>query len=121
MRVLQAQADGGSEPQYVPSEGRSVTLEHILPANPGTGWTGVKPEDAKANFNRLGNQALLAGSVNSRIGNAEYRVKKKALKASPFSLTKRVAKFSSWGIPEINQHQEYLSGLAVLAWPLRVK
>ena len=60
LRALQIQKDGGEEPQYIPSDGTAVTLEHIVPSKPGPDWKHIKPEDAKAMCNRLGNQVLLA-------------------------------------------------------------
>jgi hypothetical protein len=87
LRRLQMQKDGDVDQQYVPGEGQGITLEHILPVNPGPEWKHIKPDDAKANYNRLGNQALLSGMVNSKLGNVGFGEKKKALKESPFSLT----------------------------------
>ena len=88
LRRIQMEADGAIEPQYVPNDGKPVTLEHVLPQKPGSKWAHISQEEAKANYNRLGNQALLAGSVNSQIGNDEFKAKKAALTASPFSLTR---------------------------------
>jgi hypothetical protein len=120
LRVLQIQADGQGE-QYVPNSGKPVTLEHILPVKPGPEWAHIAPEDAKANYNRLGNLALLDGDCNSTIGNVGYETKKPALKSSPFSLTQEAAKYSQWTLNEIGYRQEHLADLAVKAWPLRVK
>jgi uncharacterized protein DUF262/uncharacterized protein DUF1524 len=119
LRVLQMQADGAINNQYVPNAGEQVTLEHILPVNPGPAWINISTEDAKANFNRLGNQALLDANVNSQLGNVGYDVKKPALAASPFSLTKEAALHQGWGPLEITNRQERLADLAALAWPLK--
>lgn len=118
LRRLQIQADGNHEPQYTPNEGTAVTLEHILPQRPGQEWQHIPPEVAKAQYNRLGNQALLAGSVNSRLGNVGFAVKKEALSVSPFSLTSQTAAKADWGLPEINERQAELAKFAVAAWPL---
>ena len=118
LRVLQMQADNKPEPEYVPNAGIAVTLEHILPQNPGPGWKHITPDEAKANYNRLGNQALLPGSVNSKIGNSEYSDKKAALQASGFSLTSEAAANTIWSIAEITARQQRLATLAVKAWPL---
>jgi hypothetical protein len=119
LRVLQMQADGSIDLQYVPNDGKPVTLEHILPVKPGPGWVHISTEDAKANYNRLGNQALLSGSVNSKLGNVDYAIKKPALLASPFSLTKEAAAPSDWSLHEIGERQKRLAELAVLAWPIK--
>lgn len=121
LRRLQITADGKDEPQYVPNDGKPVTLEHILPQKPGPEWNAISIEDAKANYNRLGNQALLAGSVNSKLGNVGFVTKKPALAQSPFSLTSSTAKSPDWGIKEISERQKQLADLAVKTWPLLVK
>jgi hypothetical protein len=116
LRRLQIVADGNKEPQYTPSADAGVTLEHILPQKPGADWK-LPPELMQALFNRLGNQALLSGSTNSRIGNADFATKIKALASSPFSLTNSVAKVSSWGEKEISDRQNTLAEFAKKAWP----
>jgi hypothetical protein len=118
LRALQMQSDGQSEPQYIPNDSSQVTLEHILPENPQDNWSHIPEDTAKAYYKRLGNQALLAGTVNSKLGNAGYAEKKQALAESPFSLTKEAAKFNSWGVDEITKRQERLAELAIKTWPL---
>ncbi len=118
LRRLQIQADGNNEPQYTPNDGKAVTLEHVLPQRPGQEWQYIVVEVAQANYNRIGNQALLAGSVNSRLGNIGFSAKKPALAASPFSLTAQIALEQRWDIQQILDRQEKLAELAVLAWPL---
>ncbi len=117
LRVLQMQEDGNMNTQYVPNAGAQVTLEHILPVKPGPEWINISTDDVRSNYNKLGNQALLDASVNSKLGSAGYDTKKPALGASPFGLTKNAAGYSQWGPTEIKQRQEYLADLAVLAWP----
>jgi len=121
LRTLQIVKDGKQEPMYVPSDAAAVTLEHILPVNPGSDWKHVSEEDGKAYYNRLGNQALLAGSVNSAIGNVGFHTKKKALGASPFSLTKSAANGNTWDVSRIIERQKKLALLGPKAWPLAVK
>jgi hypothetical protein len=119
LRVLQMQADGGINLQYVPNAGEPVTLEHILPVKPGPEWINISTEDARTNYNRLGNQALLAGSVNSKLGNVGYDTKKPALATSPFSLTKEASDRTGWSVYEIAERQKRLAELAVIAWPIK--
>lgn len=116
LRRLQIVADGDKEPQYTPSQDKDVTLEHVLPQNPGSDWK-LRQEQMQALYNRLGNQALLAGSVNSKLGNVGFAEKKKALAKSPFSLTSRIAEASEWGEKEISERQAILASHAKDAWP----
>jgi hypothetical protein len=120
LRVLQMQADSAMNNQYVPNDGKQVTLEHILPVNPGPAWINISTEDARVNYNRLGNQALLDGNVNSKLGNVGYDIKKPALAASPFTLTQEAAVHMQWGISEIADRQKRLADLAALAWPIKL-
>jgi Protein of unknown function DUF262/Protein of unknown function (DUF1524) len=118
LRALQRCKDGEPEPQYVPNPGSEITLEHILPSAAGVGWEHLSTEEKKDNLTRLGNEALLTGTVNSKLGNVAYDIKKPALKASAYSLTKMAANFTSWGAPEITARQEELAKLAVKTWPM---
>lgn len=79
----------------------------------------MTPEQQKANLNRLGNQVLLAATVNSKLGNATFDTKKPALTSSEFSLTREAGSFKSWGVAEIAKRQEQLAALAVKTWPLK--
>ena len=119
LRKLQIVADGLDEPQYTPNDGKAVTLEHILPQRPGPDWT-LPLDKMRELYNRLGNQALLEGSVNSTIGNVGFNAKRAALGASPFSLTNTVTKSADWGEKEISERQNVLASLATKAWPFLV-
>jgi hypothetical protein len=119
LRRIQMEADGKVEPQYVPNDGIAVTLEHVLPQNPGKGWS-MSAIDVKTYYNRLGNQALLAGSVNSRLNNDDFKVKRPALAKSEFSLTSSIGALHQWGATEISDRQKLLASHAVKAWPLAI-
>lgn len=115
--AMQRCADGVKEPQYIPNSGQEVTLEHILPKNPGQEWGHLSTEEQKSFLNRLGNQVLLPATVNSKIGNAAYAIKKTALANSQFSLTHETATHAQWGTHEIVARQKRLAELAVKTWP----
>lgn len=116
LRSLQITAD--SSKQYGPFDSASVTLEHILPKDPKD-YPSFSQEEAKANLNRLGNQALLEATENSGIGNVRFAIKRTVLEKSEFSLTSEVGKLADWTIGEIAARQERLAKLAVKAWPLK--
>lgn len=119
LRRLQIVENGKVEPQYIPSQDKFVTLEHILPQKPGAAWN-LSLQKVQELYNRLGNQALLAASVNSAIGNVGFNDKRQALADSPFSLTKMVSQCADWGEKEITDRQDKLAKLAVKAWPLLI-
>ncbi len=122
LQVLQREADGESEPQYVPNEASDViTLEHILPQDlDALAWQHIPRNVREENCHRLGNLVLLQATPNSDLGNGGYDVKRPVLSKSKFSLTKGAAQFNKWGPEEIAQRQENLAALAIRAWPLKV-
>ena len=119
LRKIQIVADGKSEPEYTPNQDTDITLEHILPQKPGPDWK-LTPELMQALYNRLGNLALLQGSVNSKLGNIGFDAKKAVLKGSAFNLTSMVAGYSKWGEAEIAERQTKLADYAAKAWPMLV-
>lgn len=117
LRALQQKADGESEPQYVPSDGGEVNLEHVLPQSPSDEWEEVDSETAESHTKRVGNMVLLQASQNQILGNKSYEEKKPILSASAFSLTREAASNLKWGKDEINARQKRLAELALKTWP----
>jgi len=115
LRALQITEDGGK--QYGPLDSASVTLEHILPKN-AKDYPAFSQEEAKANLNRLGNQALLEATANSGVGSVKFADKRAVLSSSEFSLTSEVGKLFDWNIGEIATRQAKMAKLAVKTWPL---
>jgi hypothetical protein len=119
LRALELCYRGEKEPEFVPNEDQSeINLEHVLPENPGKGWT-IKPEIAAAFYKRLGNLVLLKASPNSTIGNEPFAAKKRELESSTYKLTEVVGKAAEWGTDEIEARQKKLAEIAVKTWPLR--
>jgi uncharacterized protein with ParB-like and HNH nuclease domain len=119
LRALEMVAKGDLEPEFVPNTSNDiVTLEHILPENPSEAWGYINADDAKSNYKRLGNMALLKKSLNSDIGNGGFIAKKPFYSESEYQLTSTLSVYDSWGIDEISQRQKELSDLALIAWPV---
>jgi hypothetical protein len=98
----------------------SLTVEHILPKNPGNGWREVitaNPSFCEDYTYRLGNICLLT-HVNRRIGNAGIEEKKKAYEKSELLLTNEVGKLERWSPTEVEDRQKRLAKLAVALWRL---
>lgn len=96
----------------------SLTVEHILPKNPGTGWAAMlqrDPEVVDECANRLGNICLLS-SVNRKLGNRPYSEKRSAYAASDLLLTQSVAAEEEWGREAIERRQGQLAKLARAVW-----
>lgn len=117
LRKIQIVADGKPEPEYTPNQDKDITLEHVLPQKPSSDWK-LPPDKMQALYNRLGNLALLKGSVNSKLGNIAFASKVPELAKSGFSLTSTIAKNSNWDEKEILDRQEHLAKHAIKAWPL---
>jgi uncharacterized protein with ParB-like and HNH nuclease domain len=115
--ALEMIEQGKDEPEFVPNSSNDVvTLEHILPQNPSKAWSHIDKDDAKTNYKRLGNLALLKKTLNSVIGNDGFEAKKPSYKSSDFALTSSISNFDVWGVNEIAKRQDHLSDLAVKAW-----
>ncbi len=121
LRSLERQFRNEGEPYFIPNDQTVINLEHILPENPSDDWAHVPEEIRETYASRLGNQVLLQASVNSKLGNSGYAVKKPKLLAADFELTKLAGIDSDWGQNEIEERQRKLAQLAVKTWPLRAK
>lgn len=88
---------------------------------PSSEWSHI-PEQTREDYStRLGNQALLRASVNSKLGNKGWDSKRAYLEAAEFLLTREPATSSQWTEREIENRQKRLAQLAVKTWPLKTK
>ena len=90
-----------------------TTLEHICPYNPDQGWYQYFGEGANDIANRLGNMVLLQ---QDDLGRTDFATKKACYRDTPFALTKKVAGYEDWDLPNLNRHQSWLADQAVRAW-----
>ena len=118
LRTLEIAYHGEAEPEWIPNDDTVITLEHVLPERPGTNWPRFEPAIHSANYKRLGNLVLLAGTINRDIGNDPFEEKRKFLEASEYYLTRELANETEWTPAEIEKRQIWLSELALKAWPL---
>lgn len=95
----------------------TFNIEHVLPQNPGVGWSAFSDEEVEAMTYRIGNMALMAKGANKDIGNAAFAVKKPVLANSAFELTRKMAEDNANWTPEcIAARQKYLARLASAVW-----
>ena len=118
LRTLESAYHNEREPEWIPNVDTVITLEHVLPQNPGANWPGLEAAIHSTYFRRLGNMALLKGSLNSNIGNSSFIDKLNVFESSEYELTREITAEQSWGPAEIEKRQARLSILAVKAWPL---
>jgi hypothetical protein len=106
------------EKMVAESSGR-ITLEHVLPRNPGRDWVGAIPkdEDAEDYINLIGNLTLLEKGRNRGIAAANFNEKKsKAFGQSTLALNKQIVGFSSWTSKEIRARSQSLAKSAKQIW-----
>lgn len=111
------QKHGGDYRELDPSAG--LTIEHILPKNPGSEWFEVLSDDPTLHEDfiyRLGNLCLL-GKSNREIGSKGFPSKKEAYKRSDLILTNRLAECGDiWGRKQIRHRQAQMAKIARTAW-----
>jgi hypothetical protein len=118
LRALEKNAKGLPQPEYVANEDvADITLEHILPLNPGKDWK-IADEAAQAAQKLLGNMVLIRANQNREIANLGFEAKRAALGKSGYDLTKQVAKYKTWTRDDIRDRQAALAKLAVKTWPV---
>jgi hypothetical protein len=96
----------------------TLTVEHILPRNPGPQWDAVLKSDEtllEDCLYRIGNLCLLT-KVNKEIGAAGFDEKKIVYTTSKIILTNKLATASTWGRKEIDQRQAHMAKLASSVW-----
>jgi hypothetical protein len=118
--VLERERRGDPEPELVPNQDvEAVNLEHVLPKSPDPSWgASFSPEEQKVLVFLLGNQALLAKTPNTNIGNRPFQIKKPSLSSSAFLLTQEIGAEADWTPTSIKDRQARLAKLAVTAWPI---
>ena len=116
LRCLDLAMSGENEPESIVNRNKeTVTLEHILPRNPGDDWD-IEQDVAVACQNRLGNMTLLSASKNVSAGNSSFDEKKKTYAESALPITRQTSEYGNWTIEEINDRQAKMSKLAVKTW-----
>jgi hypothetical protein len=113
---------GGASYEY-----ETVTVEHVLPQNPGTEseWVVWFPDAAvRANLvHQIGNLALLTRKKNSSASNYEFERKKAAYFSkggvSPFVITTQVLRNAKWTAEIIEARQTELMAILESRWRLQ--
>jgi hypothetical protein len=98
----------------------SLTLEHILPVNPGSEWgPALKLDLALSDMtDRTGNFCLLPSGSNKDLGNNSFETKLITYSASDLLTTKQVASYSHWTSQAVEKRQQWLANQAAAIWKL---
>jgi hypothetical protein len=118
LRALEKTAKKLPQPEYVANEDvADITLEHVLPLNPGRDWN-IDDDAAQAAQKLLGNMVLVRSNQNRDLGNLGFDAKRIELGKSGYDLTKHVSKYKTWTRDDIRNRQAQLAKLAVRTWPI---
>lgn len=118
LRALEQRKTGADHPEWVPNPNQEeVSLEHVLPENPGEGWDNIDSELAPSLYKRIGNLALLRVEDNEKIGNRAFAEKRPVLAHSEYVLTRMIGESNEWTQATITERQRALAKLAIETWP----
>jgi len=112
------QIEGSFEKKVAERSGR-ITLEHILPKNPGSDWKDAIPRDKELSefVDLIGNLTLLEKGKNKGIAAAGFQVKKtKAFSRSTLAINEDICKNRTWTYKEIAARSLALGKNAILIW-----
>jgi hypothetical protein len=116
LRAIEAHAQKKAGSELTPGV---LTVEHILPKNPGLEWAPITKTDGSIVDDcayRLGNTCLLTDGSNNKAGGKSFDEKKKIFKDSKLISTQAVANHAIWDRQNIDHHQAFLAKLAAEIW-----
>ena len=100
-------------------------IEHILPQKWRDNWPVESPQEEQerqARVHRLGNLTLLTGSLNSKVSNGPWAMKRKALlQHNTIKLTGRLLDWvgdGDWSEALVDQRTAILIGVLLDVWPI---
>lgn len=108
---------GGRAQELDPA--KYLTVEHILPKNPGKEWRKEIEADSELTGDctlLLGNTCLLTEGRNRAAARKGFDEKKRVYELSDIISTQRLSEFDGWNRPNIKQHQTWLASRAVDIW-----
>ncbi|WP_063713114.1 GmrSD restriction endonuclease domain-containing protein [Nocardia jiangxiensis] len=123
--VLQRLEESYEHPEPVDFAAAKLTIEHVLPQQPGSEWLQTLADDTGEDgspeelherlVHTLGNLTLTA--ENSRLSNHPFQRKQDLLAGSHLEMNRRIAKTESWGAAEIRARANELADRAIALWP----
>jgi hypothetical protein len=96
----------------------TLTVEHVLPKNPGQEWESITsndPDIVEDCVFRLGNLFLLT-EVNRRLAREPFSEKVKVYAGSELHTTREIAGHSGWARRQIEARQAKMAATAVTVW-----
>ena len=100
-------------------ESEKISIEHILPENPGVDWEDIEEYNSERNIYRLGNYTLLELKKNRDAGNNSYQAKRDIYESSSYKITSNLAEsFSKWNLDAIERNQKSMAQIAKTIWKI---
>jgi hypothetical protein len=103
------------DPQFANDEADQITLEHMLPWNPGPEWDSDE-ETAQAAQRSLATWSSCALTRMGRSATPRLAEKRNVYRDSSYSVTNQVANYAKWTMDEIRNRQAQLAKIAVKTW-----
>jgi Protein of unknown function DUF262/Protein of unknown function (DUF1524) len=95
----------------------TLTLEHVLPQNPTSGWDAFPEQDTDELASRLGNVTLLPKSQNRDLANQPYSEKRRAYQDCAITLTKKLGEENAYWTPDrLAARQNWMAQQATSIW-----
>lgn len=95
-----------------------VTIEHILPENPGSVWERTFPRDIQDEYIfRIGNYTLLPASVNNRLDNeTPFSDKLSVYKKTEYKLSNEYCDYDDFTPSTLSDRQKKMAKVAKAVW-----
>jgi uncharacterized protein DUF1524 len=97
----------------------ALSLEHVLPRNPGSDWASTIKADSSLSedcTNRLGNLCLLGAGDNRGVGRLSFEEKKKIYAKSTIKSTNEIGQCGAWDRSSIEKRQAQMAKFALSVW-----
>ena len=101
--------------QGAPIDTATLSIEHILPENPGNTWPSFTSEDRERFVYRLGNLALLEPALNRQAASIGFAEKLSLYSTSAVEATRSLT-FDEWSPESVRARQQSLADAAISVW-----
>ena len=119
VKYVLCQMENQLENKELDHESGNISIEHILPENPGVEWEEIKGYNIERYIYRLGNYTLMELKKNRDAGNNSYQAKRGIYESSSYKITSELAGFfSEWNLDAIERNQKSMAQIAKNIWKI---
>lgn len=104
--------------QHINIDETELTVEHILPLNPGEEWSNTFGDNWHLFRQRIGNMALVEKGMNKDLGQRPFPEKRKILLQSTYAINKNIDNYDEWISQTIESRQGKMADIAVNLWKI---